>query len=83
MSEMIDKVAKAMWAAWLKESGVDESGAILASGADWKQYIPDAKTAIKAMREPTEEMIQAGINEGYKCGNWYPVMIDAALGEET
>lgn len=38
-----------------------------------------ARAAIEAMREPTDAMVQAGINEGHKCGNWYPAMIDAAL----
>jgi hypothetical protein len=54
-----------------------------------------ARAAIEAMREPTEAMVAAGIAQARDCtDNWsasapcvaeclFPVMIDAALAEDT
>jgi len=72
---VIEKVARAMC---LESSGYDswERTPVDIQEA-WKK---SAKAAIEAMREPSEKMVQAGIDEGlHKPGNWYPAMIDAAL----
>ena len=69
MNEMIERVAKAI------------SGAPFPSA----KSIAKAKAAIAAMREPTEEMIEAGIHcgDGYgKQPKTFIAMIDAALKEE-
>lgn len=52
----------------------------------WKGFIPEAKAAIEAMREPTEEMTnREGYHDNcYTCGGHlegYQCMIDAALKE--
>lgn len=44
MSEMVDRVA--------------ESLAISADHNNWKEFIPDARAAILAMREPTHKMTE-------------------------
>ncbi len=56
--------------------------------ADWCEFLPTARTAIRAMRDPTPEMI--GAEFVYKncqmCGGaseLYPRMIDAASPIET
>lgn len=41
-----------------------------------------AKAVLQEMLDPTDSMVQAGIDEGnHKPGNWYPAMIQAALDE--
>lgn len=62
MNEMIERVARAL----ARESGVnpDEecgSEAHPASPA-WRNWVQDARTAIKAMREPTERMTHVGVD---------------------
>lgn len=58
---------------------------------EWKNYIPEARAAIEAMREPTEDMLRANKDSGF---TWncivdcegvsmaYDMMIDAALKKE-
>lgn len=53
----------------------------------WTLYVPQARAAIAAMREPTEAMMEAGRDlgpsEALITGNEYRAMIDAALSEKT
>jgi hypothetical protein len=70
MSEMIERVAKAIWEA---NHGYDGG-------------LAQARAAIAAMREPTEEMITAGEHAYLPTCNFeavYHAMIDAALAEKT
>lgn len=46
-NEMIDRVAKAI------------AKSMSANPVRWDDYIPEAKAAIVAMRDPTEEMVKA------------------------
>lgn len=49
--------------------------------SDWSNFVADARSAIEAMREPTDAMIIAGVhhdNMGDMAGRWM-AMIDAAL----
>lgn len=75
-SEMVEKVAKAMFAkgavnvTW---GGVDDLSR--------QMFMDFARTAIAALREPTEAMILAGVhhdNMGDMAGRWR-AMVDAAL----
>jgi hypothetical protein len=74
MSEMIERVARVLHA----RDDYD--------GYTWHDYIPDARAAIAAMREPNEKMIDAGFKQQQIVlskpveGLWQS-MIDAALGE--
>lgn len=89
MSEMIERVARAIGAA-----DPDQGGQINDSDMGeyfWEKYrdhyIPIAIAAIKAMREPTEAMEDAGNSPTYiwvdeTASDVWPRMIDAAL-EET
>ena len=50
----------------------------------WHVFIPEARAAIAAMREPTEAMVTAGapfamMAEGDEAGLCYQAMIDKAL----
>lgn len=84
MSEMIERVARAL--AFKHDQANINKGAVLAYNAGsiaTDYWNGQAKAAIEAMREPTEQMIKAGMavkvfgntNETYKS------MIDAALKE--
>lgn len=79
MSEMVERVAKAIVARRKLPSGCS---------INWDCFREDARAAIEAMREPTEEM--KNIDPAYygrcpTCGgveqSW-PAMIDAALGDQ-
>lgn len=81
MTEMIERVSEALRARFPEGS----SGTMPASkdgSHDFGLYGDWARTAIEAMREPTEEMLSAFFRENYGdpvCA-WGP-MIDAALGK--
>ena len=72
MSEMIERVATELY----KNSGMTYSAT-----SYWRMM---ARAAIAAMREPTQEMVEAGIHcgDGYgKQPETFIAMIDAALKE--
>lgn len=81
MNSMVERVARNLAAKHDKEHNT--TGATLAYNAGsiatdyWNTL---AKAAIAAMREPTEEMIDAGINRPYGVAVW-TAMIDVALKE--
>ncbi|WP_262027167.1 hypothetical protein [Microvirga sp. Mcv34] len=78
MSEMIERVARAIHA------GVGFHGEYGQSPFSKEQCDRAALAAIEAMREPTNEMVGAGV-EGWKVNGYasiqfvWPFMIDAAL----
>lgn len=64
---MIEKVARAIRAADMAHAGVDDWPAWESANGEWKDvYRLRARAAIEAMREPTEEMIDAGIEAKMK-----------------
>jgi hypothetical protein len=71
MSEMVHRVARAI----ASHSGISDRRAL--------DYIPEARLAIAAMREPTEAMCEACF--AVSPAGWprviWPAMIDAALAE--
>ena len=79
--DMIDRVARAMFEASREESA---SRGIQSS---WENYplkahfINMARAAIKAMREPTRVMHEAGLETTGMPSNTFRDMIDAALGK--
>lgn len=82
MSEMVERVARAMLSAhdWTQNHDRTESGWDSVS-PDWQEvYRAMARAAIEGMREPTEAMLDA---TGGDCRMWAPgawnLMIDAAL----
>jgi hypothetical protein len=87
MSEMVERVALAIWRA--REENLPPRVRRLApddldkaSGA-WAMTLEHARAAIAAMREPTTEMWRASANEtGYVSRNAWEAMIDAALADE-
>jgi hypothetical protein len=84
MSEMIEKVAKAMWDA--RRGHANNSGVFLEFWGDGSipkknGILDEARAAIAAMREPTEMMLWAG-NEQLDCAGelrCWQAMIDEAL----
>lgn len=69
---MIEQVAKAILQAEINNGEADNS-------TTFKSYIPAARAAIAAMREPTEEMVNAtGLWNGAASSFWKE-MIDVAL----
>ena len=92
MTDMIERVAKAMAE---NDSGPMDSALFAIHWREFgEDYIDSARTAIAAMREPTDEMNDAGADkcDGGGCaeescqfgfmGKIWTAMIDAAL-EET
>lgn len=65
--DMIEKVARAICATI--EPDFSDVAHI---DATWDEYIPEARAAIEAMREPTEDMIQA------YCAIWEDALPDDA-----
>ena len=57
MSEMIERVARA-----LEEVALHQSGLQYDCIPTWAPYRPAARTVILAMRKPTEAMVEAGRN---------------------
>lgn len=77
---MIERVARAICAANREapDSDLNNYGA-----PAWQMYVADAAAAIEAMREPSNEMIDAAANlpDVFGMGDEYRAMIDAALQE--
>src|SRR5690606_205253 len=90
--DMIERVARAMWEGERPHqgmAGVTSWDDIVRASDDLSaevrtQWRRQARWAIEAMREPTEEMVLAGVhhdNIGDMAGRWR-AMIDAALGHQ-
>lgn len=82
MDSMIEKVAKAMAEPYM---WVARTPAAL-KREPWREFIPAARAAIEAMREPTEAMVQAGESQmeptddrHHIVSNVWQSMIDATL----
>lgn len=76
MSEMVERVARALRpSAW----GDNPHGHV--SPAAQKFALEDARRAIAAMREPTDKMIEASLDDAWTAHTrgLYQRMIDAAL----
>jgi len=71
---MIEQVARAI----CKTHGAFDPDALTNGVAAWKYYVPEARAAIAAMREPPDEIrLEAGQTQ-YEA---YQAIIDAALKE--
>lgn len=90
---MIERVARALMEADGKKPAV--CAGVCTYSRDWREYADDARTAIAAMREPTEGMVMAAEptmqDFGWACreqvgpfptqADIFTRMIDAALEE--
>jgi hypothetical protein len=50
----------------------------------WQSFVPEALAALKAMREPSDAMLDAGVcarDNGYNVTEVHEAMIDAAIAE--
>ncbi len=96
MSEMVERVARAICAstditmAGGIETVMDNPDFIIPANsradrkplARWRLYVPQARAAIEAMREPTDLMDKAGrFYGGSESRDVWVAMIDAALEE--
>lgn len=93
MKTMIEKVAQASWEIWRKskEDEGDPRATMFTfdhawNGPEREFCIAHARACIKAMREPTQEMVVKGkqccmdeCTDQYGVGKTYAAMIDAAL----
>lgn len=96
MSEMVEKVARAMaWRTLTEGRAATTSAGKLDAAMEldtpmvgetglvpyWRTFIPDARAAIQAMREPTKAMVLAGYDDGEPtdCAAHWRSMIDEAL----
>jgi len=46
----------------------------------WRSFVPEARAALLAIREPTDGMKRAGIEYPFDCADSYTAMIDHVLG---
>lgn len=78
---MIERVARAM----CQQGGFDPDEQMPNDGPRWRYYVPGARTAIEAMREPTKPMYAAAYaafvpaSDAQAC---WQAMTDAALAEK-
>lgn len=88
MNEMIERVAMALArhnGCVITQKFVGKSGGLTETVEIWRDWIPFARETIKAMREPTLQMQEAGADCGTVNLCWaemlhrYRVMIDKAL----
>ena len=75
---MIELVARAI----CKTHGAFDPDALTNGVAAWRYYIPEARAAIAAMREPTNEIRRAG-DQTMSQHEAYQAVIDAALKENV
>lgn len=61
MESMVERVAKALAADTMKRW----RSPVFMKDEPWREFIPAARAAIEVMREPTEEMIEAGGEANY------------------
>jgi len=84
-NEMVKRVATAICQASGGDPGRSKSELVL----DWKLYEPQARAAIEAMREPSDEMVfRGGLVtdvpwDGKKPARIFAAMIEAALQEDV
>lgn len=89
MSGLVERVAKAIFREGFHHDELES--VVAAKWEEWpesrQQCRRKARAAIEAMREPTNEMVGAGV-EGWKANGYlsiqwvWPCMIDAALGDK-
>lgn len=88
---MIERVARALHDAWLSEAATIQDMHANGPFPPWEEksaetkarFYISARAAIEAMREPTEEMKDAGwFFAGSESGECFSAMIDAALKEQ-
>lgn len=87
MSEMVERVAVALARKhyadrFNKDANSDHVNLNVSN--NWHLFMADARTAIKAMREPTEEMCDAPADAGniHRARAIWTAMIDSILNEE-
>lgn len=85
---MIERVARAL--AVKADRQLQARGILMVAGTNWKDKLAEARSAIAAMREPTEAMAAAGVDSGAMwccdfvdtCNEVWTEMIDAALADD-
>lgn len=84
---MVERVARALKAVEMERAGIVEE-AEMRIDMEWPLVVQDARAALLAMREPTEEMLEwlrdtgaVGLAERWKGKDIWQAMIDAALKE--
>ena len=82
--DMVERVARAICLAHAIDSGYSRGCAEASVDVEWKAWVVEARAAIAAMREPTEEMVDAGWQTSddvvwMALKEAWPAMIDAAL----
>lgn len=81
MSEMIERVARALWSK-AKEEPIQRNVGVSFENDPLKPWwIDQARAALKVIRDPTDEMHQAGLETTGMPDQTFRDMIDAALKE--
>ena len=84
MSEMVERVARAICEAsgLNPDHNYDPNQISRSDDVRWRLFIPHARAAIEALRDPTEDMANAAeCAEPFSFEAMWKAAVDAALGE--
>ena len=82
MNEMVERVARAICKANDYDPDANDNLLSGPSGTrNWHLYVTHARAAIAVMREPTQEMVESGVENAPNPRDIWEAMIDAALAE--
>jgi hypothetical protein len=71
--DMVERVARAIATAQLRRQYVgklENIGCVIEIDKVWPEFVPEAIAAIEAMREPTDEMLDAADKVQHECLQW-------------
>jgi len=83
LTEMEIRVAKAICRAQCQGFEADGLDVDESVNEWWSGYVTEARAAIRAMRDPTKDMLDAGVSVATAAGGWPPVVRDPYEAEKT
>lgn len=57
----LERIARALAAQHWRDTGASEEDVLAFADIDWREFVPDARAALTALREPDEAMDFAGL----------------------
>lgn len=55
----LERIARALAAQHWRDAGASEEQVLAFADIDWPEFVPDARAALTALREPDDRMLQA------------------------
>ena len=63
----LERIARALAAQHWRDAGASEEQVLAFADIDWPEFVPDARAALTALREPDEAMSLAGLTAFVEC----------------